>query len=544
MRTAGLLACTLVFCFSVACFSADCRAAGTNEKSGAPGEQPHRGGIYRIPLLNEPPTLDPAYVEDLYGGSVVHQIFDGLVQFSPELFVIPSLAENWQVEENGKAYRFFLRPNARFHNGRTVVSQDVVFSLSRLIRVNPAPSILPHLLKINGAQAYRENKTDHVSGFTVVNDRVFLVKLDEPYTPFLAALGICQAKILPREEVESKEGSFASRPVGTGPFRLFSREANRSIQLQHFADYFGGAPYLKEIHYLIYAGGNLELVLSDFLHGKLEEMPVYGQIRQKVQDKKDLKWLHRPSLSLLFYGINSEHPALRNLDLRTALGAGIDRQQIVSEVYKGQFDPASTILPPGMPGYQPQSRNWSYDLDLAKRSAKQAMGEEGKVLTVEIVSNSHSTLAQAELMLVREAWSKLGIDMVPKYLPDWSEFERYVKSDSLQLYRYAWFADIPDPDSFLQPLFASDSRLNFMRYRNEEADAILGKARGMTDPLERARLYQSMEAMVAESRSLIPLFYLSVDRVYQPYVHNIQVSALGEATASYHRVWLSVPSEQ
>jgi ABC-type oligopeptide transport system substrate-binding subunit len=147
-------------------------------------------------------------------------------------------------------------------------------------------------------------------------------------------------------------------------------------------------------------------------------------------------------------------------------------------------------------------------------------------------------------MLVREAWSKLGIDMVPKYLPDWSEFERYVKSDSLQLYRYAWFADIPDPDSFLQPLFASDSRLNFMRYRNEEADAILGKARGMTDPLERARLYQSMEAMVAESRSLIPLFYLSVDRVYQPYVHNIQVSALGEATASYHRVWLSVPSEQ
>jgi ABC-type transport system substrate-binding protein len=544
MRSARLLVCMLAFCFSLGHFNADCNAAGDNEKSGAPAEQSRYGGIYRIPLLNEPPTLDPAYVEDFYSVSVVRQVFDGLVQFSPELFVVPALAENWQVEDNGRLYRFFLRPNARFHNGRAVASGDVVFSLSRLIRVNPAPSILPHLLKIIGAQAYRENKSDHVAGFTVVNDRVLLVRLEEPYTPFLAALGMYQAKILPREEVEFREDSFASKPIGTGPFRFISREGNRVIQLQEFADYYGGPPYLKEIHYLIYAGVNIDQVLCDFLDGKLEEMPVYGQIRQKVQDRKNLKWLHRPSLSLLFYGINSQHPLLRSLELRTALGAGIDRQEILSEVYKGQFDPASTILPPGMPGYQPQSRRWSYEPDLARRSAKQALGGEGKMLTLEIVSGSQSTLAQAELKLVGEAWSKLGIDLVPKYLPDWSEFERYVRSDSLQIYRYAWFADIPDPDSFLQPLFASDSQLNFIRYRNEESDAILRRAREISDPIERARLYQQMEAMVAESRSLIPLFYLSVDRVYQPYVHDIEVSALGEQAASYHRVWLSAPSEQ
>jgi ABC-type transport system substrate-binding protein len=544
MRNTRLLACMLVFCFSFGYLNTDCDAAGSNEKSGTPAEKSRYGGTYRIPLLNEPPTLDPAYVEDFYGVSVVHQIFDGLVRFSPELFVIPALAENWRVEDNGRSYRFFLRPNARFHNGRAVASQDVVFSLSRLIRVNPAPSILPHLLKISGAQEYREKKTDHVTGLTAVDDRILLVKLEEPYTPFLVALGMVQAKILPREELEFKEDSFASKPIGTGPFRLTSRESNRSIQLQAFADYFGRPPYLKEIHYLIYAGGNIDQVLPDFLEGKLEEMPIYGQIRQKVQDKKNVKWLHRPSLSLLFYGINCQHPSLRSLELRTALGAGIDRQEIVSEVYKGQFEPAITILPPGIPGYQPQSKRWSYDPDLAEKSAKQALAGEGKALTLEIVSNSQSVLAQAELKLVREAWSKLGIEMVPKYLPDWSQFERYLKSDSLQIYRYAWFADIPDPDSFLQPLFASDSQLNFMRYRNEEADAVLKSARGVADPIERARLYQRMEAMVAESRSLIPLFYLSVDRVYQPYVHDIEVSALGEQTASYHRVWLSAPSEQ
>jgi len=544
MRSARLLACMLVFYFFLGYFNVDCNAVKENEKSGTPSEQSRYGGIYRIPLLNEPPTLDPANIENIYGISVVHQIFDGLVQFSPELFIVPALAENWQVEDNGRLYRFFLRPNAHFHNGRAVASRDVVFSLSRLIRVNPAPSILPHLLKISGAQEYRNNKSDHVAGFTVVDDRVLLVKLEEPYTPFLAALGMYQAKILPKEEVEFKEDSFAKKPIGTGPFRLAAWEVNRGIYLEEFADYFGRAPYLKEIHFLIYPGGNIEQVLSDFQGGKLEEMPVYGQIRQKVLDKKNLKWLHRPSLSLLFYGINCQHPLLRNLGLRTALGAGIDRREIVSEVYKGQFEPASTVLPPGMPGYQPQSKRWSYDPDLAKSSAKLALRGEAKVLTLEIVSNSQSTLAQGELKLVGEAWSKLGIDMVPKYLSDWSQFERYLRSDSVQIYRYAWFADIPDPDNFLQPLFASDSQLNFMRYRNEESDRILTRAREISDPIERARLYQRIEAMVAESRSLIPLFYLSVDRVYQPYVQDIEVSALGEQAASYHRVWLRGPSEQ
>ena len=92
------------------------------------------------------------------------------------------------------------------------------------------------------------------------------------------------------------------------------------------------------------------------------------------------------------------------------------------------------------------------------------------MVTIEVVSNSQSPLAQAELKLVREAWGQLGINVVPKYIPDWSQFEQYLKSDALQVYRYAWVADMPDPDNFLQPLLASSSQINFMRYRSEGLD--------------------------------------------------------------------------
>ncbi len=133
-------------------------AKQTGEKSLS-ADPTRYGGLYRVPLRGNPPTLDPAYVQDQFGEMLVQQLFDGLVKFDPYLMVLPALAKTWQVEEQGKAYRFVLRKNARFHNGRPVKVQDVVFSISRLLRVNPPPAILPHLLKIKGAQDYRNQKS-------------------------------------------------------------------------------------------------------------------------------------------------------------------------------------------------------------------------------------------------------------------------------------------------------------------------------------------------------------------------------------------------
>jgi ABC-type transport system substrate-binding protein len=545
MGFSRLHACMLGFFLLFSFSHAHGEALQEAEKSGIPAEQPRSGGIYHIPLLNEPPSLDPAFVGDSYGVSVVQQIFDGLVQFSPELFIIPALAQDWQMEDSGRLYRFSLRPHARFHNGRPVTSRDVIFSFSRLIRMNPPPSILPHLLKISGAQEYREGKSDRVVGLRSVDDHALLVRLDEPYTPFLTALGMYQAKIVPAEEVTSSEKSFSKNPVGSGPFQLASWEANKCIRLQKFADYFNGAPYLEEVQFLIYPGGNLDGVFSDFQSGMLEEMPAYWQFRQRLLENKKVHWVHRPSLSLLFYGINCQHPALRKVGLRRALAMAIDRQKIVTEVYKGQFERADTLLPPGMPGYLPQSRMWTHDLESAKGLVKQALEAEGNAtLTIEVVSNSQSALAQAELNLVREAWSDLGIIMVPKFIPDWSQFEQYLKSDVLQVYRYAWSADMPDPQSFLDPLFAASSQVNYMRYQNEEIELILKTTSRIIDPIERAKLYQRIQEVAAASCPLIPLFFLSVDRVYQPSVRGIEVSSMGAESVAYRHVRLNVSSEQ
>jgi ABC-type transport system substrate-binding protein len=539
------LSCLMFMCvgFFVTLFISSCdqpeKKAGKTNETRPIEEQVTRGGIYRAPLLNNPATLDPAYVQDQYGTAVVQQLFDGLVRFDPYLQVLPALAETWQVEENGKNYRFALQENARFHNGDLVTAEDVVFSLSRLLRIDPSPATLPHLLKIVGAKAYRDKQSETVEGLQALDERVVLIQLEEPHAPFLTSLGTYQAKIVPKAEVIRLGDEFGRNPVGSGPFRFVSWETDKRIQLKRNSDYFAGAPFLDGVDYIIYLRVGVDHLLADFRNGNLDEMLVLGNTRKELSEQEDLQWFHRPALSLMFYGIRGDHPPLDNPEFRRTLSAAIDREKLINHVYNGQFEPAARILPPGMPGVSQEDKIQDEVLEAAQKSLNSTLEEKkNNALSIEIVSASKSTFAQAELSFVRDAWAQLGVDLEIKYITDWSEFEAYINSDAVQIYRYAWFADMPDPDSFLYPLFASGSSANFMGFNNENVDQLLLSARGESNPSKRTEMYREIEALIMESTPMIPLMYLSVDRVYKPLVKGAQPSALGADYMPLHRVWL------
>jgi ABC-type transport system substrate-binding protein len=520
-------------------FLPGCTNQDEKEKTIPSETVPIQGGIYRVPLPSNPATLDPAYVQDNYGEAIVHQVFDSLVRFDPYLSVLPALAETWQVKENGKEYRFILRKNARFHNLDPVTSEDVIFSITRLLRADPAPAVLPHLLKIDGAKEYRDGMRETVPGLKIENNRIFTVRLNEPHVPFLTALGMYQAAIVPKKEVLRMGNDFANHPIGTGPFRFISWKWDHSIRLGRFAAYYAKPAYIDEVHYKIYPKGQASKELSDFQQGKIEEMAAYGDVKEKLTETKGLQWFHRPSLSLFFYGMNTKHPNLVNADLRKALSISVDRHQFVNQVYKGQFEIARTILPPGMPGYTPLNRMEDNNLDLARHHLKQAFAKRIEELPeLEIVSAFKTPRVEKEMAMIKEFWSGLGLKIQIKYITDWDRFEAYLKSDEVQIYRYAWSADMPDPDSFLYSLFASESPSNFMKFQDEAVDKVLLTARGIVDPVERARMYQKIEARVMASAPLIPLFYMSVDRVYQPHVKSVNVSALGAHTMPLNQIWL------
>ncbi len=531
-----VLSCTFFIClfFPSLIFLSGCSDQDKSEKT-----IPVHGGIYRAPLRSNPVTLDPVYVQDKYGVSIVKQLFEGLVKFDSFLTILPALAETWQVEEEGKVYRFTLRKNIKFHNQEPVRSSDVIFSIKRLLRTDPAPAVLPHLLKIAGAEAYRKKDAEDVSGLEIETDTIFKIHLLQSHVPFLTALGMYQAAIVPEKEVRKRKEEFGKHPVGSGPFRFVSWDDEKEIRLARFKDYYAGPALLDGIYYKIYPGGQDPMIFEDFKNRRLEEMAVYGDVRKKLGGINGLQWIHRPSLSLFFYGMNTKHPNLNDPDLRKTLSAAIDRAAFVNEIYNGQFDAATTILPPGMPGYNPENRikDDPADRSQAALSLSDVKMDE-RFPELEIVSAIKTPRVESEMAMIKGFWDELGLHVRVKYITDWKKFEAYLRSDKVQIYRYAWFADMPDPDSFLYSLFASESPNNFMKFQNNNIDRMLLEARGIVDPVDRAKTYQKIESIIMDNTPLIPLFYMSVDQIYQSYVKSVSVNALGAHTMQLNHIWL------
>ena len=501
--------------------------------------EPRRGGIYRAALPWSPRTLDPAYSTDIYSITLIQQIFDGLVQFDQNLNVVPALATSWTVSRDKLTYTFTLRGGARFHNGRLVTADDFVYSFTRILDPKEESSALGFFERLKGASAYRKGERNEVAGLKALDAHTLEITINEPFAAFLSVLAMFNSKVVAREEIERWGKDFGRHPVGTGPFRLASWEGDQ-IVLSVNPEYHEGRPYLDRVVYTIYAGAQYDRIYDDFVAGRLEEAAVFGPNRDTLASTTEYQFYRKPSLSLQFYGMNCLNKTLKEIKVRQALNYAIDKERIVREVYKDQFLPAPTILPPGMPGYSPENGAYDCDPDKAKALLNEAgYGFSGNRLSLTVLSASRSHAAQREMALMTEDLAAVGVRLQIQYETDWPTFEAALNDDNLQLYRYAWTADIPDPDNFLNILFGSKSAYNFMRYSNPRVDSLLSQALVETDVLRRVELYREAERIVLADAPMIPWIYLTFESVFQPYVKGLEISALGGPYIPLKKIWLT-----
>jgi oligopeptide transport system substrate-binding protein len=508
------------------------------EKPKQVGLEPPNGGVYRAALPWSPRNLDPAFSTDIYSVTIIQQLFDGLVQFDQNLNVVPAIATNWTVSSDGLTYTFDLREDATFHNGRQVTAADFVYSFTRILDLQRRASALSFFEKVKGAASYLRGDSKEVEGLKTLDSHVLEITLEEPFSPFLYVLAMKSSKVVPKEEVEGWGKEFGHHPVGTGPFRLDSWDGSKII-LSANPHYYEGRPHLDRVVYTIYPGAQHQKIFEDFLAGRLEEAFVIGASREKMAQTKTYQYYRKPSLSLMFYGMNCSEAPLSDRRVRLALNLGINKQRIINEVFKDQFISAETIMPPGMVGYTPENSIYTYDPQRAKALLTEAGYDSAKNrLTLTLLSASKSDVAQKELAMVGADLANVGVDLQIKYETDWPTFEAELSQAGLQLYRYAWYADIPDPDNFLNILCGSKSRYNFMRYRNSQVDRFLYQALVETDIIKRVSLYREAERIILEDAPMIPFMYLTFESVFQPYVKGLEISALGMPYLPLKKIWL------
>src|SRR5437867_9631516 len=186
-------------------------------------------GVYRRPLGHEPATLDPARISDIYSRSVSQQIFDGLVQFDHTLAIAPALAQFWKASRDGLTWTFTLRKGVKFHHGREVTADDVVYSFTRILDPRTKSNANEQFLNIRGAREFREGRAKTVAGLVAVDRHTVQVTLGEAHQSFVSVVAVGHAKIVPRDLVEALGDAFGAQPVRTGPFKFLRWERGKEI---------------------------------------------------------------------------------------------------------------------------------------------------------------------------------------------------------------------------------------------------------------------------------------------------------------------------
>jgi oligopeptide transport system substrate-binding protein len=510
--------------------------------------QPHSGttgervAAYRRPLGNDPVTLDPARISDVYSRSVAHQIFDGLVQFDQTLTITPALAEFWRASRDGLTWTFTLRKGVKFHHGREVTADDVVYSFSRLLdpRLNSGAAEL--FTVIRGAQEFRAGKTKHVSGLVALDRYRVEVSLVEAPAPFVAFAAVGHAKIVPRDVAEAQGDAFGQRPVGTGPFRFVSWERGKEIVLAANPDYFDGMPKLTHVLYRIFLGERFDTVNDEFERGELEDSPLPGRMtlaeyRRMITDPKHV-YVKRSMFTLRFYGLNTRLKPLDDRRVRQAINHAIDRNSIVENLYLGRQLVARGILPPGTPGFNPKLEGYAFDPARARELLAQAGYPAGRgAPTITIWSSVKDPVAR-EHEMIRQALDAVGLRVEFAYQTYWPVFSREMAAGKLPAFLYAWYADAPDPDNFLFQLFHSRSSRNFTGYANPTVDGLLEQARRVGDLQQRVELYRRAEKLIMDDAPIVPFWHYTYERRFQPYVKSVEVNGLGDPYIPLRKVWL------
>jgi peptide/nickel transport system substrate-binding protein/oligopeptide transport system substrate-binding protein len=502
-------------------------------------EVPVKGGTFRRPLEFMPRTLDPVLATDIYSITIIQQLFDGLVQFDKSLNVIPAIAKSWKISPDGLTYTFFLREGVKFHNGREIVAEDFIYSFNRIVDLkNKSPAA--HLMeKVLGVKEFQDGETNYVKGFKSLGKYSMEIKLSEPFYPFISALGTYHFKVLPKEEVERAGSPFARSPIGSGPFKFISMKEGEEIVLETNSDYFEGRAYLDKIIFKIFHGALREKILKEFKEGGLEESFIPPEEIEDIAKDKNFLFMKKPMLSLRYYGFNSLSKPLNNKELRKAMNFAVDKKSIVSEIHKNQFNLAKGILPPGMPGYDPQKNPYSFSETQARKSLLKAGYPEGQgIPTLQIWSASKSETAQKELNEIQSQLGKIGIRTDINFETNWPNFVSMLKANKTPVFIHAWYADFPDPDNFLGTLFHSQSKYNFTAYHNPKVDLLLDQARTERDYLKRMEMYRRIEEIIMDDAPIIPMVNHLFQMVYQPYVRGIEVNALGGPYVPMKKIWL------
>ncbi len=468
-------------------------------------------------------NLDPLQVNDADSTYVFGQIHDSVAVIDHQYNVKPNVAEKWQVSDDGLTYVYTFRKGVKFHDGSELKSDDVVFTLDRIM-ANKFP------------EGRKKEKIDMIASYKKVDDYTVEIKLKSAYAPFAAAFG--NMLIVPKAVVEKVgDAEFGKRPVGCGPFKLAEWTRNDHVALAAFPDYWLTKPKLSQ--FIIRPIPENAVAVANLLAGDVDAInDVAGANLKQLQGaaNKGIVVLNKPSMTYCFIGFRMSGPPFTDPRFRQAIYMATDFDATIKALFPPEL--AVRAYGPIPPGMWPQddeylkSNAYKRDPDKAKALFKQLI-DEGvmpKDYVVTIAPPPDDVRIRVSEVMATNL-KELGINAEITRL-DWTAYTPMLEqSDKNVIYMLATTASIPDPDASIRWLFSKDGAhgryLKISQFKEYEGwGTQITKAQFSSKQEERAQIYRDLARTMMKQVFHIPLYYKNAVMAKRTYVKDLDVDPM------------------
>jgi peptide/nickel transport system substrate-binding protein len=450
------------------------------------------------------------------------------------------LATKVDVSADGKVWTFKLRDDVKFHHGRKMTAEDVIFSYNRI--ASPAtnsPSAL-YMRNIKGAKDVGEGKAQTIAGLKKIDDFTLQITLESPVdlAYFLFYPG---AAILPKDEVEKRGDTFSSDPVGCGPFQFVRWVKGSEVTVKKFPGYYApGRPYLDKIVFKIMSESQAR---DNAFRAKELDATIVEPVQYPIYSKDPAISKNSIEVAEMFtrvIGFNLDKEYFKKKEVRQAINYAIDRNLIIDKLLHGKAVPAVSWLPSTSSGFNPNAKPYDYNPAKAAELMKAAGYEKG--FTVEAVSTNNASWGTAVFEAAMPFLKKINITLNIQQVEGATLVSRLQKGE-FELFSYSMGTG-PHPYEPLARWKSDVSRTagNYINYKNPAYDKILEQAAAERIEAKRTALLQQADGILLEEAAMMFFNYNKAVMAYQPWVHGLKPSAVDMVLQEYANVWVEESS--
>jgi oligopeptide transport system substrate-binding protein len=481
-------------------------------------------------LAGEPDNLDPNRSSFATEAAVIRQVFETLLVFDKELKPVPGAATSFDVSQDGKTYTFHLKPDGKWSDGQPVTAKDFVYSFRRILAPDTGAEYATFFAEagIVGAADYNSGKGNaDALGVRAKDDHTLEIQLQQPigYFPNLVALWVVPPL---RADIVDKDG-WAQTPgtyIGNGPFMMSEWVHQDHITLVPNPNYSGTKPMLQKVTMLMVqsAAADYAAYRNDERDWALVPDADVNTVRNDPQLKGQAHEF--TELTTFWLQINTGKAPLNNPLVRKALSRAIDRQAMIRDIASGVGQPATTFVPPGMPGHQADlGKDIGFDANAAKELLKQAGYADPSQFPQLHFRFATTTANQTRAEFIQaQLKQNLGIDVVLESM-EAKAFQAAFKNMDFDLSWGGWGADYPDPQNWFTGLFSCGASNNKYNYCNEQFDQAAARGDSGTDLNQRLQAYAQAQQILTEDLPVVPLFFRGRMVIVKPWVQNMVITA-------------------